>query len=91
MAKREMNAVSGRMTLKKISLASASVFSTVLVIRVAAYLQSEIMFKINRLRGIHWLPSLLTRLQKSIYQKGGKKFYWTQKGKDLNLTKNHHF
>ena len=46
MAKREMNAVSGRMTLKKISLASASVFSTVLVIRVAAYLQSEIMFKV---------------------------------------------
>ena len=34
----EMNAVSGRMTLKKTSLATSSVFSTVLVTKVEAYL-----------------------------------------------------
>ena len=33
-----MNAVSGRMTLKNTSLATSSVFSTVLVTRVEAYL-----------------------------------------------------
>ena len=35
----DMNAVSGRTTLKKTSLAMDSVFSTVLVTRVEAYLQ----------------------------------------------------
>ena len=34
----DMNAVSGRMTLKNTSLATSSVFSTVLVTRVEAYL-----------------------------------------------------
>ena len=36
----DMNAVSGRTTLKKTSLAMDSVFSTVLVTRVEAYLQN---------------------------------------------------
>ena len=39
-----MNAVSGRMTLKKTSLATSSVFSTVLVTKVEAYLQEVILF-----------------------------------------------
>ena len=36
-----MNAVSGRMTLKNTSLATSSVFSTVLVTRVEAYLMGR--------------------------------------------------
>ena len=37
----DMNAVSGRMTLKNTSLATSSVFSTVLVTRVEAYLMGR--------------------------------------------------
>ena len=36
-----MNAVSGRMTLKNTSLATSSVFSTVLVTKVEAYLMER--------------------------------------------------